>query len=539
MTAAARDNAAFEFLTLACPDGPWALTAIRIDRKAIDTKTFWPHQPNELADWLTRYNGDRNIYWSVNPPIKEITKKAEREDIKEVAFLHVDIDPRVGEDAEAEKVRILELFAGERPASLPLPTAVVFSGGGYQAFWKLTKPIPINGDLALAEDAKLYNLKIEQLLGGDNCHDISRIMRLPGTINVPDERKKRKGRVPELARLVAWNADAVYPLDKFAKAVVTAAGVPASFGPAASTIDTANLVRLGDVAELDKYGVPDDIKIICNLGSHPDKPKEGDNSRSIWVMHAVCGLLRARVPNEIILSILTDSNFRISESILEKGNGAERYALRQITRGQEKVDESDLEFDLDNTGVPFPTAKNIRRALCKERVSLRYNLFSRRYEVFGMQGENIVTRAVINKLWLDIEKRYNFRPKKDFFSDVLLGIAYDNPYHPLRDEFDDLEWDGVDRLSTWLTVYLGAKDTPLIRAIGEIFLTAQVRRVRDPGCKFDEMLVLEGPQGGEKSTVIEVWLAIGTGTLAMYQCWPMQRLSLNGCRANQSVKCPS
>ena len=71
---------------------------------------------------------------------------------------------------------------------------VVFSGGGYQAFWKLETPISINGDLGRAEDAKRYNQQLELLFGGDNCHNVDRIMRLPGTVNVPDERKRTKGR---------------------------------------------------------------------------------------------------------------------------------------------------------------------------------------------------------------------------------------------------------------------------------------------------------------------------------------------------------
>ena len=56
----------------------------------------------------------------------------------------------------------------------------------------------------------------------------------------------------------------------------------------------------------------------------------------------------------------------------------------------------------------------------------------------------------------------------------------------------------LERLDTWLTTYLGVDDTALHRAWGTIFLTAAVRRVYDPGCKFDHVLVLEGPEGADK-----------------------------------------
>jgi len=64
------------------------------------------------------------------------------------------------------------------------------------------------------------------------------------------------------------------------------------------------------------------------------------------------------------------------------------------------------------------------------------------------------------------------------------------------------------RLDTWLITYLGADDTPLNRAIGKFTLVAAVRRARKPGCKFDHILVLEGPEGTMKSTSIVVLAGI-------------------------------
>ena len=65
-----------------------------------------------------------------------------------------------------------------------------------------------------------------------------------------------------------------------------------------------------------------------------------------------------------------------------------------------------------------------------------------------------------------------------------------------------LQWDGVERIGEWLTTYLGAKNTELNRAVGRIALIAQVRRARSPGCKFDQIIVLESPEGKDKSTAL-------------------------------------
>jgi len=339
MSAPVPDNkAAIDFLTKVYPNGPWVLTAIRTDRKAIETKTFYPVQEQELLSWLKSYNGDRNLYWSVNPPTRDLSKKAEREDIKEVAYLHVDIDPRAGEDLEAERVRCADLFGPKLPTGVPEPTAIIFSGGGYQGFWKLETPIPVNGELALAEDAKRWNQQLEILFGGDNCHNIDRIMRLPGTINVPDAKKIKKGRKPELAKLVSWAPEAIYPLTKFTQAqAVQSPDLKGFTSPERTVKISGNVERLADINELDQWNVPDRVKVICVQGRHPDEPKEGDNSRSMWVFDCVCQLLRCNVPNEVVFSILTDPDYGISESILEKGNNAERYALRQIERATEEI----------------------------------------------------------------------------------------------------------------------------------------------------------------------------------------------------------
>ena len=67
-------------------------------------------------------------------------------------------------------------------------------------------------------------------------------------------------------------------------------------------------------------------------------------------------------------------------------------------------------------------------------------------------------------------------------------------------------------LDTWLQTYAGVKDEPLDRAFGRLFLIAAVRRVRSPGTKFDQLLVLEGRQGaGKSSLALALAEAVGPG----------------------------
>src|SRR4051794_18510413 len=103
-------------------------------------------------------------------------------------------------------------------------------------------------------------------------------------------------------------------------------------------------------------------------------------------------------------------------------------------------------------------------------------------------------------------------------------VATQHPHHPVREYLDGLEWDGTERLDSWLEVYLGARPegeddaarsrhSSYLRAIGRKSLIQTVARAHKPGCKADHMPVLRGPQGIGKSSAIralavrEEWFA--------------------------------
>lgn len=90
--------------------------------------------------------------------------------------------------------------------------------------------------------------------------------------------------------------------------------------------------------------------------------------------------------------------------------------------------------------------------------------------------------------------------KRTTVEDAMLASASANRFHPVRDWLATLRWDGVERITTWLQTAFGSPDDEYHRAVGTKFLIAAVRRVRDPGVKFDHMPVLEGAQGLGKSS---------------------------------------
>ena len=499
-------EAAIDFLRRFAPEGPWVLSAIITDRGGIETRTFRPESEDVIKAWLAKYIGKRNLYFQVNPPVRDISKKAAKTDIKSLAWLHLDIDPRAGEDIEAERDRILGILTDQLPQDVPVPTCIIFSGGGYQAFWRLEEPIPVNGDLEQIAEAERYNKQLETLFGGDNCHNVDRIMRLPGTVNIPDERKLKKGRVPALARLEVFNDDCVYAIDHFVQASTDHGVTPANRNvPRLVSSDPDVTPRfLSSVDQLSEWDVPDLLQQLILYGKDPENLDKYP-SRSEALFAVVCGLVRQKVPDDIIMGIQLDPTFDISESVLEKESKKVGYALRQLKKAKAAAAASWR--DVDAKGNLKPSYSNARTAIEKLGVTCERNRFSDRKLVGGHNIEQFAGElsddvcAILRQLVIEY---FGFDPGKVNIQDAANALCIENEFDPVCGYLDGLRWDGIPRIETCLPVFFGAEDNELNRAISRKMFIAAVRRARQPGCKFDNIIVLEGKQGSGKSSALAI-----------------------------------
>ena len=101
---------------------------------------------------------------------------------------------------------------------------------------------------------------------------------------------------------------------------------------------------------------------------------------------------------------------------------------------------------------------------------------------------------------------------------IIQRVAQHNLYNPVLDRLNSLAWDGKPRLfdggfqQPWLTHYFGADDTKENQAFGLKWLVGAVARAFQPGCKMDNMIILEGAQGLKKSSALrKLTEAIGPG----------------------------
>ena len=115
--------------------------------------------------------------------------------------------------------------------------------------------------------------------------------------------------------------------------------------------------------------------------------------------------------------------------------------------------------------------------------------------------------------WTDVhdaKMRFWFQKEYGLYHEKMLRDALQihfsfHQVNPLTDLLESLVWDGKPRIQTFLHDVLACDDTPYIREVSRLIFAGGIHRAFEPGCKFDEMVVLVGKQGCGKSTTVR-WL---------------------------------
>jgi hypothetical protein len=173
-----------------------------------------------------------------------------------------------------------------------------------------------------------------------------------------------------------------------------------------------------------------------------------------------------------------------------------------------------------------------------------YWMVSRELVIAALENEpNLVDLVAVNKLTNNIDLRRQI-PGSNIppgpltgAADLLLGrylsqryglpsisraalsegietVAHQHEFHPVREYLEGMHeakrWDGKKRLDKWLIHVIGEsaeslkpKEFEYLSLVGRFLLLGMVNRVMNPGCKFDYCMVLEGPGGLRKSTMVK------------------------------------
>jgi len=188
-----------------------------------------------------------------------------------------------------------------------------------------------------------------------------------------------------------------------------------------------------------------------------------------------------------------------------KPKGAER--IEDYIGQDGSIQWADWKKNWNGLLEPKPSCTNARIAILALRIDCAKDVFHDRLLVGGhimLEWAGEFSDEACQMLRVIIKREYGFDPGRDNVHDAVVQLCIQNQFDPVIDYLNGLEWDGKPRLDKWLVQYLGADNTELNRAIGRLALIAAIRRARQPGCKFDQIIVLEGMEGTQKSTTIAV-----------------------------------
>lgn len=360
-----------DFLKRVHPTGPWTLTYI-VENKdpnaktnsIIRARTFREGDENAMMHWVGENNGQVNLYWQINPLAIVPTNKASLHHVRAVTRFHVDLDPRKGlNNREGEREVIRNLLGDEdwlRRIGLPGgPTFAIDSGNGYWAFWELARPIPIDSDeegprREAAAEIGRHNRWIAELLNealdtvvnagvkaeiADTCHNIDRISRLPGTLNIPEGKKVTAGYKVEPSSLHFFYPDRLYTADQFQKSNVISHG-------AGATAEDLRKVEINGIVRIlpessDAYEIAMElqrqfpqigdktVQLLC-MGEYVDGDEADNNLKDKLSRDGQLAVNRSRahwranrhmqhvgVPLNVILGVLCDERLPISAHAIE------------------------------------------------------------------------------------------------------------------------------------------------------------------------------------------------------------------------------
>ena len=346
-----------DLLEMQRPGGPWVLCALA-------GKGDFPGQQFDDADkasaWAVKQNrAKRNVYFVPNEVRPGVNKKPSRAEIARVDWIFVDIDPAPKSDWGEEHERIKKLVTeGLAQKGIPTPTLVIDSGGGWQLGFKLRTPIDVTADPVKGEEVERIAKAMIALLDGDkSCFSIDHVYRLPGTTNYASQEKlkKQSGRPAEReAEVWSWTREPdgslrTYVLADFAPLVAIreeSAPRPRANREARplANLDGGKGVGVDELrawAEANRTTIPDHTLALVATGADPIDPQRYP-SRSEALFRAVCDLVRADVPDEMIFGAITDPNNGISESVREQ-RGWQGYAQRQIENARAACADPTLE----------------------------------------------------------------------------------------------------------------------------------------------------------------------------------------------------
>lgn len=434
--------------------------------------------------------------------------KATKSDVLSVDCLWVDLDPDKSDpDLRGAKAALIAALTANLPEGLPKPSLVIDSGNGAWGFWKLSQPVFLGQGADRVEDQASVEERNNWLRllpwpsdDGDACFNIDRVARLPGTINHPNQRKLDAGMGRSMARYLADASDPgrVYALTDFERVEIEGRRSPG--GGEQVSGDDLKPVKLDEVERRTSAETRSVIEFMRNA----DGPI-ADRSAGVW--HVVCAMIRGGFGDDEIRYVLLNQGWKVSEHIYEQLRGPLHAANRQIERGRAVESAKAVDFRRLPNNTPYPNdAANIEIALGRNGLFPRVDQFTEKTHIDGLErltGSSVVVSSDAYAILAShFDEQHGLKCAPQTISGTVLKLAHRHRSDPLNDYLNGVEWDGVCRIETFLSDFLGVEDSRLNRYYSEHFFRFAVGRALRPGYSSRGMLVLVGEEWVGKSSLL-------------------------------------
>jgi len=163
--------------------------------KEAHPRNFYVKTPAEAGRLIDQYSKEKTICWG--PGIRS-RKDGTKDAVARVWAIWADVDTKHFKSKADALDRLNHL--------LHQPSIIVDSGGGYHAYWLLAEPVS-GDDLKQAERAMQI---VHGSLGLDKVHDVSRILRMPGSWNLKPSYPE-----PRPVKIVTFKPERRYSLKDF------------------------------------------------------------------------------------------------------------------------------------------------------------------------------------------------------------------------------------------------------------------------------------------------------------------------------------
>jgi len=253
-----------------------------------------------------------------------------------------------------------------------------------------------------------------------------------------------------------------------------------------------------------------DLVRLHRFGSEDLEAKDGT---PINKMPSYVAMKKLAMEDQHVLQELNQTAAEVAAStVFEVVEGSTEAEAQESTTEAQDVSwmtAAKLQYD-SNTGKPKKSRDNVIRILLNDP-ALKGKIATDEFAMRGVALGALPWDAREEmRLWTDtddsglnwyLETRYGITGQT-LVDDALRLVSKEQAFNAVKEYLGSLYWDGLPRVETAFRDYLGAEDTPYVRAVCRKSLVAAVARVFEPGCKYDYVPVIIGPQGLGKTTFL-------------------------------------